>query len=78
MPVDPRLAASSIDVQSWLLAAVLAVHSREEVPFLDLIRLPELFPFAFTLSLEHLRRHPWFAVQRQGATLDMVRLVETV
>ena len=78
VPIDPRLTASAIDVQSWLLAAVLAVHSGEEVPFLDLIRLPELFPFAFTLSLDHLRRHPWFAVQRQGAALDMVRLVEAV
>jgi len=78
VPIDPRLTASTIDVQSWLLAAVLAVHSGEEAPFLDLIRLPELFPFAFTLSLDHLRRHPWFAVQRQGAALDMVRLVEAV
>ncbi|MCW5844562.1 MAG: hypothetical protein KIT77_25140 [Caldilinea sp.] len=74
LPVLHELKASSVDVQTWLLAVALTVHPGEEVPFLDLIRLPEHFPFAFTLSLDHVRRHPWFAVQRQGAALDMVRL----
>jgi len=27
------------------------------------------------LAVDHLRTHPWFAVQRQGAGWDMVRLV---
>lgn len=77
-PVAPRLTASSIDLQTWLLAVALTAHSGEELPYIDLIRLPEHFPFAFTLSLDHLRRHPWFAVQRQGAALDMVRLAGVV
>jgi hypothetical protein len=74
-PVAPRLTTTSLDLQTWLLAVTLTAHSGEELPYIDLIRLPEHFPFAFTLSLDHLRHHPWFAVQRQGATLDMVRLV---
>lgn len=74
-PVAPRLTTTSCDLQAWLLAVSLTVHSGEEVPFIDLLRLPEHFPFAFTLSLDDLRRHPWFGVQRQGGALDMVRLV---
>lgn len=73
---NPRLSTGNLDLQAWLLATALTAHSGEELPFLDLIRLPELFPFSFTLSLDHLRRHPWFAVQRQGAGLDMVRLAD--
>jgi hypothetical protein len=37
------------------------------------VLLPELFPFRFTLTLDHLHQHPQFAVQRQGAGWDMVR-----
>lgn len=74
-PPAPRLATADPGLQAWLLAVALTVHSGEELPYLDLIRLPELYPFAFTLTLDELRRHPWFAVQRQGAGLDMVRLV---
>ena len=40
----------------------------------DLLYLPELFPFRFTLSVHHLRAHPGFAVQRQGSGWDMVRI----
>jgi len=39
------------------------------------VHLPELFPFRFTLTVDHLRAHPWFVVQRQGAGWDMVRVV---
>ena len=39
------------------------------------VLLPELFPVRFTLTLDHLRYHPRFAVQRQGAGWDMVRLM---
>ncbi len=75
-PPSPRLATADLGLQAWLVAVALTVHSGEELPYLDLIRLPELYPFAFTLTLDDLRRHPWFAVQRQGVGLDMVRLVE--
>ncbi len=44
---------------------------------LSLVLLPELFPFPFTLNLDQLRQHPRFAVQRQGAGWDMVRLMRS-
>jgi hypothetical protein len=75
-PICPRLVTADLPLQTWLLAVALTLHSGEELPYLDLIRLPELFPFAFTIGLDHLRRHPDFAIQRQGAGLDMVRLRE--
>ncbi len=65
--------ASETDVEAWLLACALRAHPAEELPFADLLHLPELFPFRFTLAVDHLRAHPWFAVQRQGAGWDTVR-----
>ena len=65
--------ASSTDLETWLLACALRAHPAEELPFADLLHLPELFPFRFTLTVDHLRVHPWFVVQRQGAGWDMVR-----
>ena len=66
--------ASSVDLEAWLLACALHAHPAEELPFADLLRLPELFAFRFTIGVDHLRQHPWFAVQRQGSGWDMVRL----
>ena len=72
VPMRQALSASSAGLEAWLLACALYAHPAEELPFADLVRLPELFPFRFTLGLDHLRQHPWFAVQRQGAGWDMV------
>lgn len=44
------------------------------MPFAELLHLPELLPFRFTLSVDRLRAHPGFAVQRQGSGWDMVRI----
>jgi hypothetical protein len=67
--------ADGTDLEAWLLACALRAHPAVELPFTDLLRLPELFPFRFTLTLDHLRQYPRFAVQRQGAGWDMVRLI---
>ncbi len=64
--------ASERDLEAWLLACALRAHPAEELPFADLLRLPMLFPFRFTLTVDHLRDHPWFTVQRQGMGWDMV------
>lgn len=69
--------ASSTEVETWLLACALHAHPAEEIPFADLLRLPELFPFRFTLAVDALRQHPRFDVQRQGPGWEMVRLVLT-
>ena len=74
-PQRQAFSASSADLEAWLLACALRAHPAEELPFADLLHLPELFPFHFTLTVDHLRAHLWFAVQRQGAGWDMVRVV---
>ncbi len=74
-PQRQVLTASSTDLEAWLLACALRAHPAEELPFADLLHLAELFPFHFTLAVDHLRAHPWFGVQRQGAGWDMVRVV---
>jgi hypothetical protein len=65
---------TSVELEAWLLACALQAHPADELPFGDLLRLPELFPFRFTIAVDGLRTHPWFAVQRQGAGWDMVRV----
>ena len=67
------LGARDQAIEAWLLAAALTAHRAEELPFADLVRLPELFPFRFALSVEDLRRSPRFEVHRQGLGWDMVR-----
>lgn len=44
------------------------------LPLEDLLRLPELFPFRFTVNADLLRRSGWFEVYRQGSGWDMVAL----
>jgi hypothetical protein len=69
----PALRIENIGVQSWLLACALFSHPAEELPFTDLINLPELFPFRFSITLDFLRRDGQFVIQRQG-DWEMVRL----
>jgi hypothetical protein len=38
------------------------------------LRRPELFPFRLSVTVDELRQHRWFVVQRQGMGIDMVRL----
>ncbi len=75
VPQRQAFFASSAALEAWLLACALQAHPAEELPFADLLHLPELFPFRFALTVDHLRAHPWFEVQRQGAGWDMVRVV---
>ena len=73
--VEPPLSAADAELERWLLACALRVHPADELPFADLVRLPELFPFRFTLGVDQLRHSPRFAVQRQGVGWDMVRVM---
>jgi len=73
---NQALGASSKDLEKWLLACALKAHPAEELPFADLVRLPELFPFRFTVTVDELRQDCRFAVQRQGSGWDAVRVVE--
>ena len=72
---EPRrqaFGASSVELEGWLLACALRAHPAEELPFADLVRLPELFPFRFTLAVTDLRADGRFDVQRQGPGWEMV------
>ena len=66
---DPR-------IELWLLAAALLANPAQEIPFADLLRLPELFPFCFSVGIDQVRQSAWFEVQRQGPGWEMVRVVK--
>ena len=72
----PKIKAVKIDdlqVQNWLLACVLLAHPANELPFPDLIRLPELFPFDLSITLDSLRPDSRFIIHKQGMW-DMIAL----
>ena len=69
-----RRFSSSENLQSWLLTCALFAHPSEAIPFDDLVHLPELYPFKFTIGVDNLRRDSRFEVQRQGGGLEMVRM----
>ena len=73
-PLRRHFGASTPDLEAWLLAVALTAHPASELPFEDLLRLPELFPFHFTASADLLRRSGWFEVHRQGSGWDVVAL----
>lgn len=72
-PKREQVEIGSQPVEEWLLAAALTASPAEEMPFEDLVHLPELFPFQFAVTVGDLRKSPWFEVQRQGMGWDMVR-----
>ena len=69
-----ELQTNNDDLQVWLLKCALLAKGVDQLPFEDLIRLPELFPFKFTATADQVRKHHWFNVYRQGAGLIMVEL----
>lgn len=74
-PLRRQLTASNFPLEEWMLAVTLTAHPAQEIAFADLVRLPELFPFQFTIDVDHLRQSKLLAVHRQGISWDMVRLV---
>lgn len=72
----PKIKALKIDnlkVQSWLIACALFAHPSNEIPYPDLIRSPELFPFNLSITLDSLRPDPKFNIHKQGMW-DMICL----
>lgn len=72
--ISSRKFQSTDVMQSWLLSCALFSHPSEAIPFDDLIHLPELYPFKFTIGVDNLRRDSRFEVQRQGGGLEMVKV----
>jgi hypothetical protein len=75
VPQYRHFQASHLHLEQWLLACALCAHPVDQLSFADLLHLPALFPFKFTVSIYDLRQATGFDVQRQGAGLDMVRVV---
>ena len=71
-----KFETSNEQLEAWLLACALQAHPASQLPYEDLIRLPELFPFIINVSVDVLRNQKWFNVYRQGAGLIMVGLDE--
>ncbi|HKZ02099.1 MAG TPA: hypothetical protein VJ180_07660 [Pyrinomonadaceae bacterium] len=70
-----KYSASSAEYEVWLLACALYAHPSSQLPFPDLVRLAELFPFRFMVSVANLRNSSLFDVNLQGGGLEMVRLI---
>lgn len=68
--------ASSVEYEVWLLACAVYAHPSTQLPFPDLVRLAELFPFRFTVSTDHLRNSLLFDINLQGGGLEMVKLTD--
>jgi hypothetical protein len=60
------------DLQLWLLEAMLSASASDEMEARQLLRLPESFPFLFTVNVGDLRRHGGFNIHRQGLDMDIV------
>jgi hypothetical protein len=67
-----KMTTPATDLQLWLLEAMLAASASDEIEAHQLLRLPESFPFTFTVSVGDLRKHEGFNIHRQGLDMDMV------
>jgi hypothetical protein len=69
-----KMSTTVTDLQLWLLEAMLSSSESDEIEAHQLMRLPELFPFTFTVSVGDLRKCESFDIHRQGLDMDMVAL----
>jgi hypothetical protein len=73
IPKIKAIKTDNLKVQNWLLACALLAHPANELPFSDLIRSPELFPFDLSITIDSLRPDPRFSIHKQGMW-DMISL----
>jgi hypothetical protein len=69
-----KITTSATDLQLWLLGAMLSASASDEIEAHQFLRLPELFPFTFTVGVGDLRKHEGFTIHRQGLDMDMVAI----
>lgn len=74
VPKYREITASRIELEIWMLACAMKANVTEQLPFEDLLHLPALFPFQFSITLNELRSSNLFEIQRQGVGLNMVRV----
>lgn len=67
-----KMRTESPSLQLWMLETMVAAGTAQEIEAQQLLRLPEAFPFAFSISVGELRKHDGFHVHRQGLDMEMV------
>ena len=66
--------SDSFELQAWLLQCAFIGKGIEQIPYEDLMRLPELFPFNINISLEYLRKRTPFSIYRSGGGINIIEL----
>ena len=69
-----ELETESLELQVWLLQCAFIGKNVAQIPYEDLIRLPELFPFNINVGLDFLRKNTPFSVYRAGGGINMIEL----
>jgi len=69
-----ELKTDSLELEAWLLQCAFNGKNVEQIPYEDLIRLPELFPFKIKIGLDYLRKYTPFSVYRAGGGINMVEM----
>jgi hypothetical protein len=67
-----KATASILDLQLWLLEALLGASAADEIEAQQFLRSPESFPFTISVEIADLRRYEGFNIHRQGLDMDMV------
>ena len=69
-----ELITDNPELEVWLLQCAFIRKEIEQIPYDDLIRLPELFPFNIKVGLDFLRNNSQFSVYRAGGGIPIVTL----
>jgi hypothetical protein len=72
-----ELETDSLELETWLLQCAFIGKNVEQIPFEDLIRLPELVPFKIKVGLDYLRKNTPFSIYRAGGGISMVELTRS-
>ncbi|MBK7032426.1 MAG: hypothetical protein IPI24_08105 [Ignavibacteria bacterium] len=67
-----RLRTDNEELELWLLHALLAANPADEIELNQLWRLPESFPFCYSLSVADIRGCGDLEIHRQGFDMNMV------
>jgi hypothetical protein len=69
-----ELETDSPDLQAWLLQCAFIGKGVKQIPYQDLIRLPEMFPFNININLDYLRKRTPFSIYRSGGGINIIEL----
>jgi len=69
-----ELETENLELQIWMLQCAFIGKNVQQIPYEDLVRLPELFPFNITIGLDYIRKNTSFSVYRAGGGINMIEL----